>query len=545
MANQQLTQLMQIDLSGRGGLANKFWGDIANSSGNPERRYIAGPNQMVQGVYNPFLMYGYMAPPISTGKALTGSYDSGVLTTTTYDSTNQATYFAGGTKVFKASTLDATSVSTSETVAGATMTDLEIYQLNGVRHIFYSYQTSGAGDVGTAVLPFGSANDTWLSGTATGAFSLGQNLHRLVTADNGYMYILDGSAVHKVDGTTAGGTNGIVTSNVLFFPPYFKLNDGVDNRGYMYITVQDRNPSASASEAATYSSMCGVYIWDRQSTVVGTTDYIAIPGIKSIHKIYVAPNGNIRIMCTGANRTFQIREFDGSRFNIIAEAGLTAYPVYPKSVVTTHYATFWLGADGFLYAHGSVSIGEPEMLVQLNGLVNGISNLTTGVISYGSNSSTYTGGAPTGMRSDNEVFFLAYASNNTCAVTKLMPYGTADSSGWTQTVAAGNIYTPVRFFPKLSTVKVLDIFMLPVVNASGSTARATISIYFNQSSTAWGTKNITDDDLAKGYIRIPIHKPFVNSVQIKVSYSTSTSLGPTSFFPSYGVFEYAVTDTSA
>lgn len=60
--DQQIT----LDLSGRGGLAPRFWGDPDRTVPVQSLRYIAADGQLVDGYWNPFRRYGYASPANAT-----------------------------------------------------------------------------------------------------------------------------------------------------------------------------------------------------------------------------------------------------------------------------------------------------------------------------------------------------------------------------------------------------------------------------------------------------------------------------------------------
>ena len=68
-------QTIQVDLSGRGGLAPRYFGDLPYDEGNQNLRTLALENQYVEGFCNPISKLGYMSPANATTKAVTPTYD--------------------------------------------------------------------------------------------------------------------------------------------------------------------------------------------------------------------------------------------------------------------------------------------------------------------------------------------------------------------------------------------------------------------------------------------------------------------------------------
>jgi hypothetical protein len=68
---------LQFDLSGRDGLAPRFFGDIDRTVSTPELRFLGGGGQLAEGVYNPLRRYGYMSPSNSAfaDVAISGSLE--------------------------------------------------------------------------------------------------------------------------------------------------------------------------------------------------------------------------------------------------------------------------------------------------------------------------------------------------------------------------------------------------------------------------------------------------------------------------------------
>jgi hypothetical protein len=127
-------------------------------------------------------------------------------------------------------------------------------------------------------------------------------------------------------------------------------------------------------------------------------------------------------------------------------------------------------------------------------------------------------------------------------LAKIFPnmYGTVDTVDLL--AAKGDIYTPLKLLPKMSTIKSIDIFMARTSGGAG--VMADLKFYFNQNTTASFTKTITVADCAKGYVHYEINKPFVNSLQIETEYKTNVKLTfVEDYMPAYAIIEYEPTNT--
>lgn len=550
-------QSLQIDLSGRLGLAPRFWGDIDRSVQDPNFRYIGKDGMMAQGMFNPFRKLGYLSAANTAftsfyGPASTDYVAGANWTCSIYDAENQEWYFGlNGRYLHKAKLQDGhTSDSTAVDLgnSGYLFSDLEIYQVNGARKIFAIYKKLTTLEIAISDLTWNTGTDdlTWLTTTVSGAFSntvIGNPFMRV--ADNGFAYLFNGNQVHMIDGTAlTGGTNGTVTPNALLFPVTFRITDALDNRGAMYIAVRDGTTAIGANVSGTAS--CGVYVWDRSTTTSSSTDFIQVRGVKDIKRIYVAPSGALRIIVLNADDVAQIREYNGNTFVPIAEVGNTssgggAYPIYHDSFAVANNFVTWVTGAGYIFAHGSVLPGDPEGIFLIGKLPSSDPAANGGAILYlGGNE--YTGVANFKAFRIGLIVSYLESSTTTNAYIKLWDmYGVGSTGNATGVQNTDPIYTLVNFLPQMSTVKHIDLYMGPSATSTSTTA-ATVKIYFNQSATEWASKAVTLVDCAKGYKRIEINKPYVNSIQLSMTHGGVT-MGQSEFFPAIAnvVYEHTVT----
>lgn len=521
---------LYIDLSGRAGLAQKFQGDMNDSTGQPQRRYLGEKDQMSQGIYSPLRRYGYMASAPNTFvdvTAASGSFDN--IRATIYDSITQD-YYLGDQAGAIWQGDDATDLTLAKIgpMSGTTpqICDFEIYQVNGSRKLFYLYTNTAGTNCGIADIPFASSDDDWLSTAPVNPITITTTGNPfLVLADNGYMYLIATNAVHKIDGTTGGGTNGTITQNVLLFPPDFNIIDGFDWKGSIYLAVvSNTSLVGSASTAAFSERVVGVYVWDRQSTQIRMQDFIPMKGVKEIRSIFVSPSGRVRAIVVSSERYVQLREYNGTTFEIIEELGLAAYPQFRDSVTSLGGLNVWMATDGYMYAYGRITPKDQEALY----ILGDTTSVLTGTFTSGAlllldaNSSTTT--------TRSGIIWSGEKSGPTNYVKVWYPFGEGTINSVAMNGNQGNVYTLVQMFPYLAKVNYIRVYHLPGTT-SGSTVEGTLSWYLNQSTTATGTTNITRTDIVRGYKYLAAGQTSVFAIHFKFTFATGNTLGSTDWFP--------------
>jgi hypothetical protein len=122
-------------------------------------------------------------------------------------------------------------------------------------------------------------------------------------------------------------------------------------------------------------------------------------------------------------------------------------------------------------------------------------------------------------------------------VIRVFPFTNQTLQSVTPKANIGNVYSGVKYFKRLSTIKHIDFYCAPGTT-SGTDTVATIKFYANQSTTAFSTKTVTRNDLVKGYKSIDLNKLWVNALQIEIEFETTQTLGPNDFAPAMAVVEY-------
>lgn len=550
-------QQININLTGTGGLIPGFAKKPVNLT------YQGLETQMVDGVYNPFTYPGFLAPGRNYRKALTMLTTPTLNLTCVYDKATGKFMTASQEGIINIFTNpDDTSADTGRDEVAANglgsttlpIYDFEIYQLNGVRKVFYSNYNVSLGQATVGVTNGTDFCYNWSnSGTNaslyTGSVSGGGTFSRPVflrTASNNYMYIFvtGTGAVAKVDGTTDGGTAGTITANVLTIP-HKQIVDAADWRNFMYIAVQDSYSSSAFAPTVSderFSYNCGVYVWDRASTVVGTRDYVPMYGVKTINRLYVAHDGKLRAIVVASSGYTQIREYNGSSFEVVHELSKTAAPQWWDAVTTCDYATFWVGQDKYIYAHGSPSAGYPNGVYKIGYLTS--NSITSGNIGF-----LYYANVAEGS---SEGLITSYVDSATRTSKILFNYSSASTvasySSKLPDVDGGIIKTRVVPLPFASNVHWVKVHFAPITGSGSTDITGNIKVYLNLSLTATKSVSITKTDLVKGYKEIPVNKQYINSIQIGIDYSTNTLVTvdgiAADMMPWYAEVEVTRTNTS-
>ncbi len=566
---------IQINLTGIDGLANRFYGDKPYSSSKPHHRYYGFGDQFAEGIYNPISHLGYLSPANATTKAVSGTTNflltSAVISISRLRSTlTDSIYFADeavdGTRG-KIMNLD-TEIDTSLDQAYelpifgspsqyAKVEDMILYQLDGIQKIFFaSRNTTGplnSGRVGYAGSDFSSPDDDWSSAVHDLLVIPNGNRMVFVPSDNGFLYLLESNTVHKIDGGATGGTTGIITPNVLVFlgtrgsvnNDVSQIVDGIDTRGRMWIglhVAQNFGYSEGNLNNKVLTQECGVYVWDRRTTVAGIQDFIPIYGareIKSMHKF----QGQPACFTISSDGYTQFRMWNGSEFKVVKTLGKDAYPPYRRhSAHEDGEILYWLGNDGYIYAYGRIEPEQDNALYIVGDMTQHVSNGHTysgsGVLVAVNGTESVT----SGRNAEGLAFYISFKDTGGNHLKKWYVHGIDSIASNNQLAHQGNVYTLVRYLPTNSTVTYVDIACIPTQNSS-SDAIATVKYYFNQSSTPSMTKTITKEQAAKGYIQHEINKPFVHAIQMEIEWNTSETNGQDFFRPAFALVGYQETLT--
>ena len=554
-------------MSGRGGLSNKWFGDINKhgytdytETGNPNLRYLAKDNEIVNGLHNPVIKYGYSSPVSDTflSPTISGTAVAKTASVNLVDPINHFIFFCHNNshiylaeEYYKSTVTDIITVS-SALQALVTFTDACLYQLNGGSKLYFAWNGVSNGYISTYDIgdPTGASwNENWSQADVTNPMVFGVRT-KLIPSGDGFMYILDGNKVHRLDGSTIGGTQGTLYQSVLQGEGGSIITMGAEYRNKLYLVVNRTNTLDNYNSGYYYrnssspTGLLGIYVWNKQSTFYNSSDFIQIPGGFDVRAIWVSPVGDLRIMVVDSQGEASIRIFDGTTFKIDKKIPHGALPQTTKSIMVHGSFTYWLGNDGYIYGYGSDIPGEKEFLFIIGDLdIGGTNNMVGGSLVC---VSTPGGDASPSGYKPTDVFWLTYSTDGTDGYIKTFyPYANntiATSNNIEKN--EGNIFYPVKILPSLSTVKHINIIMERVEGLSSpTTSEATIKFYFNQSTTPSFSKTITRADISKGYISIEINKPFVNSIQLEVEHIPGTNIGVADFAPAYAELVYDTTST--
>lgn len=376
-----------------------------------------------------------------------------------------------------------------------------------------------------------SADDEWSNLRVTNPYQFKYNADLFMCrADNGLMYVFEDNKVHKVDGTEIGGASGSFTKNVLRFPSYFKVVDAVDTRGRMYIAVQ-ANPVSGDEDARTYSEgVVGVYTWDRQSTIVGTRDFIPLYGVRDIKKLYVDPHGDVRAICIGDDRFVQIRSIAAGSGKLMQTLGISAYPENRDGLKVVNGMVVWLAADGFWYMHGKMNPEGKDELYK----IGSISGQATGAFTPGA---IFVGNSESSQ--SRQAILASFTDTVGSELLRWYPHGEGSISSVEQTAYTGTVYSQVMLLPKLSKTEGITL-LFPPVTGGGSTTLLTITVYLNHSTSAAATFTLTQDDLARGWHWMPLEKHNVNTIQLGLSWAAEAIEG--NMTPYAAILDYNPTE---
>lgn len=544
--NAQPSQKMYIDLSGRGGLGPRWFGDEGDTfAQHPEYRYIGTEDQttatmgettasdMAAGIWNPSRRYGFMSPAnnsFSTVADNTGTAFSAEIRSTIFDPVSSYAYYAeNGQNLWENRAITANVWNQNSQWSGPqslvrNFTDLALYSINGSRILFGTYQNqSSAGDMFVHIPGASSTGyvQNWLSTVPSGAFSLGYNDHFLVVSDY-YMYIGDANFIHRVDGSTlTGGSNGTVLPKVLVAPQNVTFVDGINWNGNLWLaTIEDNSQSGAlpTPNGASYSAnRCGVFVWGEDITTVNNIQYIVMEGVQVISKLFVTQSGKMRALVISSKRTVQIREYDGVTFQIIEESASVSWPKLRRAVTIAGDTVIWIGQDGKIYSYGPLTWGEDE---QLNILGDGINAFTAGH-SIQMGATLYLDNNNDATKTRTGLLISGY-DNTSAAPHHYMWY--PNTAGNTPHI--GNVYSMVKYFPQLVKVNYVRVYHHVGTPSVPSTVQGTLSIYLNQSTSNPLTYNITQQDVGTGYKYCKIGQGAgagVFGIQAEIQWATGTT----------------------
>lgn len=370
------------------------------------------------------------------------------------------------------------------------------------------------------------------------------------TADNGFAYVFASNAVHKIDGSFTGGVRGTLTKNVLLFPEGFRVTDALDYRSNLYLAVHQYSVNVQTTSLNNYTGRCGIYVWNRISTQLSSADYIELPGVREIKKIYASPDGLVKLITISDNGTTELREFGyndsgGVVFPVKKRLGIGAFPQVPDGLSSAGDKVTWVANDGNIYIEKGNAVTKLFVMKAAGtGTAGLMSNVTTGALLYGSGVETAT----SAFRTNKQGISFSYLDSATPYIKKIYPFDLTTGADAAQTPSQGDVYTGVKLIPIGSNVRGIRVYNAPITG-SGTDVIATVKLYFNQSTTATlpsgMTKSITKDEAKRGYVDFKINSHNIHAVQVEVEWSTSVTLGADTYLPSMAIVTYDETTSKS
>lgn len=133
-----------LDMSGRGGLLERYQGDLNDISSSPHLRYLGGDNQMAEGQFNPFSYYGYMSPPNNTFTSITGTI-AAPINSFSYDNSTGILYASEtGSNILQFSDLEDTSAANYNTISTGTIKDMVMYEVNADKALVFAIDSEAS-----------------------------------------------------------------------------------------------------------------------------------------------------------------------------------------------------------------------------------------------------------------------------------------------------------------------------------------------------------------------------------------------------------------
>ena len=501
---QEKEEKLIIDLSCSGGIADIAYPEEEDGIiTHPEFQVLGGDTQCADGFVNP-LIYPGIAIPDNDDKTDIGTGDFYVAAQV--DNSLYKVYLLShsDSNIYELESFTDTSLTLKHSVTGKVGRDLEMYTVNGEKRIFYAYtdDVAGTGDIGIWDMD-ATYNDTWLSGSCSGGSTTGSNGLVMRVADNGYMYVLDGAMVHKIDGTIDGGTSGTATMNVLVFPATFQLIDALDLRGALWITLMQSNRDLREDQTEMYSVQGGVYVWDRESTRISIQDFIPIQGAREIRNIF-AFRGVPACFTLSVDGFTELRIYNGNEFKTVRKMGRDAYPNIQDGVVVIGDRIVWYGNDGVIYVYGRTTIEGADSLYKIGRIYRGEGADATFIKKAGA--FIRVGG------DEKESYYLSYETDGGEYFKRWKSY---DPNSLTN-ISDGH-YSLVKMIPKLSRIKSITVFTPSIqgIDLTDKSTKIDIDVYINQSTEYIKSLHVTNKDLARGYAFFPLDIANVNSIQIR------------------------------
>ncbi len=373
--------------------------------------------------------------------------------------------------------------------------------------------------------------EDWSNIYASGKFTTDSGQETMLyLADNSLVYWITNNKIHTLDGSISGGVVGKVNENVLQFASYTTIKGIAETRSRMYIGVQTSSRTGESNDRYFTAKRAGVYVWDRRSQVLGSSDFYLAPGAKEIKALFPAYDGSVMAITESNSGFAEIRGASGNRYQPVHTFEKDGWPLSHRGITQlSSTLTVWLGANGIFYAFGEIAPGERPSLHKIGQQSTGTD---FGPILVGNEYAT----------NPSSAILLGLQVSASPKVYKWYPNGEGTLNSVSQIGHTGNVYTKVEYLPELTTVRDITIYCIPTTTSDGTTI-ATVKLYKNQQTTPFSTKTITNTDASRGYIKMRLNEKYVNALQMEIEFSTAEIAGDEEFYPSIATVSYDQTST--
>lgn len=520
---QDWKQIVISDFSG--GLSRKYW------TSNTELR-VGKNGEHTSGSINPLIFPGYLSIGSRTHTDITNvgslnnvrvcrfiSVDDNVI-----DTTSGTSIYAGNGSKLQAINPTSNTIQNAgswpHTIAPGAGThsahstfsidDVVEYQLNGTRKVFYFYRDNTDGDAGTWDGSSFDANEDVFSG-ATGGFVLNKTYPIIpIVADNSFMYVANGSSVHKFDGTTDGGASGTVTADVLKYSSSRTIVDMADGKGKLWIATRPAYATSTPQTLLTGPARdISITIWNRSSTIVAVEDSIPMGDCSEIYNVFFH-RGECYAFTLGANKITQLRKYNGTRFVVVCEVGQAGVgrPANRGAIQTFYNGILWQDVDGKKFWYGTITdqlsnyfTSNDEDKLHIIGRQDTISSGSAGAI----------------FRKGATTFYDDYVESGSEKIT------TWDPLDATALCAGIRVSFPYIELPQNSIIHGIKILFADFTPAGGQTGTIQLNVFkdINAGPVASFDLNIVTDG-PKGYLWMPLKLRDTN--RISFYYDPSTAL---------------------
>ena len=216
--------------------------------------------------------------------------------------------------------------------------DIILYNVSGTNRIFYSWNDSDDGDVGTGTLAgTPTYDDDYMSTVATGGVKLQGNVpHRMIEGPDRNLWITNGRYVSRYDGSTATFTQAAYDAG-----PGWITTDVRVWRSLLVISSINTGASYLLRNSLSRSRVC---IWNTTDPGLGTVYEISAGHISAV---FIGPDGSLYAFTSKVGDLGQLRRLEGGEFLIKKEWQQALYGTIPQPNSVDNYRGLicWVPGD--------------------------------------------------------------------------------------------------------------------------------------------------------------------------------------------------------